>query len=1130
MVIGANVIVGRYFITSQSQSTTNCVQSIVSVSNYVDKLSSIFMDIGRSTPRHQAISVLYPQSTKLQSYLSEYFIVVVGLCRCLFKFGQKSVLQQFASSLNDGDLRAFQTDLNKWASSIGKEVQVNEAQESSGFRALSRSMFKSASHQQKLATKYRVLDFCSTYDHEIVWKQTRKTGNTSRFTTFAGYEEWRESSHPCALVFTGKLGSGKSVLLANIVDDLNLSTQEERPLVTYFFCRHDVPESLQARVILGSLARQLLRTVVDLDILSESCGDTYTTGDTDKILELVLQGYPPIHKTYFVVDGLDECDNDERKVVVQEIGRIQKKLNVWICASFRVEPNNDLQSVTHHLLSTQVIPLPERNPDIDAFIEADLRRCLEQELLTVGDATLIIDIQDALVAGSQGMFLWAALQIQSLCSMKTDHAILEALADLPKDLSETFARILHKSGSLDPSLQAKTLQVVLAAQRSLTTAELKEALSVVPGNANWDPSKTLNHVRSALACCGCLLIVDEEELTVRLVHHSVKQHILRGSSINEARRTLANIVVTYLGYNVFETQLSNVNACSITAGSASSRILQNTISSSTTRSLAMKLLRSRKETSFDLNKVIAEMRGSSISNQQNRFDFYEYAKAYWLEHILHVSERDKFIHQLSTKLIQNRASELHVLDRNPRKYYRLAAMSGNGSLLEYMLHFRNMDAGAIDGSIPLIWAVDCGDRDLVTLVLNMTNVDVNAVDRSGLSTTALTLAVIRKNKDILELLLRDARVDVNCKDGFGGTAITIAASSSTKDIVELILGTGKVDVNARNDRGKSAIIIAVEGQWQDTVELLLGTGEVDANAQESAIMIAARYGHRGIVQLLLRTGKVNVNAKHDEDVSAIIVAAKYGHRGIVQMLLKREDILVNAQSRDGQSALMEAALKGDTDLVTLLLGVGKADPNLQNSSGETALIVAASFGHKSAVELLLASGSDPNLETTSGRTALIGAAEQGIVKVVELLVNKNVDLNARDKHGQTALILAAMYGRVGVVELLVSNSNVEINLQNEMGETALMYAAKDGRTEVVKLLVKNKDVDLNAKDSKGMTARMLIESELKSKELDPEAEDLTGQSESWLAEQRRKYKEIVELLDRGPSPSTTSIDNFDRPT
>jgi len=111
------------------------------------------MDIGRSAPRHQAIAMLYPRSTKLQSYLSEYFVVVVRLCHYLYKFGQKTTFEQYTSSLNDGNLVAFQAGLGKWASSIEQEMQVSEAIENSEVRALSRSMFDSTSYQHRLCCK-----------------------------------------------------------------------------------------------------------------------------------------------------------------------------------------------------------------------------------------------------------------------------------------------------------------------------------------------------------------------------------------------------------------------------------------------------------------------------------------------------------------------------------------------------------------------------------------------------------------------------------------------------------------------------------------------------------------------------------------------------------------------------------------------------------------------------------------------------------------------------------------------------------------------------------------------------------------------------------------------------------------
>ncbi|EUC45810.1 hypothetical protein COCMIDRAFT_94583, partial [Bipolaris oryzae ATCC 44560] len=723
--------------------------SIVNLSNYIDKLSSLFMDVGRSAPRYQAIALLYPRSSELQSNLSEYFIVVVGLCHYLFKFGQKSAMQQFASSLSDAHLKTFQTDLHKWANSIKEQMGINEAQENSTLRALTRQMFKSTSYQQRLAVNARVLNFCSTYDYQVTWKQIRKAGNMSFYRQQAEYREWRDSSYSSTLLYVGKLGSGKSVLLANIVDDLSLSAKDP-PLVAYFFCKHDIPESLQARTIIGSLARQLLRTVPDLGVLAKSCENTHNIGDTEKVLGMLLQGFPADKRVYFVLDGLGECDDEEKETLVQAIRKIQVKLKMLVCASFREEANNGLQSITtnNQLLTIRAISIPEDNPDIDAFIEADLERCLRQERLTIGDPTLILEIQDKLSKGSQGMFLWVALQIQTLCDMKTDHAIREALADLPKDLSETFARILRKSaqsgksGSSDLALQRKTLQIVLAARQPLTMDELREALSVTPGDTAWDPSKLLNNVYSALACCGCLLTVDEEELTVRVIHHSVKQYILNTNfPFEEAQRMLADTVVTYLGYGVFGTELSRVKFHPIVVQSAPSKIVQATISSSSNaRQLAIKLLGSRRQYEFDMSKALVEAHSSLNSKPEHVFGFYTYAKSYWQDHVFYVSGHKAGIFNLCSKLIYSRASELKKADKDYWTHFQWAAENGNRNVLALLLQTGKADIEAknSDGWTALMQAARDGHRDTVKVLLTIGKADVEAKDNDGW--TALMLA------------------------------------------------------------------------------------------------------------------------------------------------------------------------------------------------------------------------------------------------------------------------------------------------------------------------------------------------------------------------------------------------------
>ena len=149
------------------------------------------------------------------------------------------------------------------------------------------------------------------------------------------------------------------------------------------------------------------------------------------------------------------------------------------------------------------------NHDIETFIETELEACIMSKRLVVGDPNIVLEIQDALVTGSEGMFLWVALQIASLCSMESDYAIRQALADLPKDLSEAFSRTLQKPERSERTYRRLIFELLIAAVRPLTTEEFREALSVITGDINWNSDKLLNDVMSTLSCCGGLVIIDE---------------------------------------------------------------------------------------------------------------------------------------------------------------------------------------------------------------------------------------------------------------------------------------------------------------------------------------------------------------------------------------------------------------------------------------------------------------------------------------------------------------------------------------------------------------------------------------------------------------------------------------------
>jgi hypothetical protein len=614
----------------------------------MENLSLVFMEIGRSSPRYQELALLYPRSKSLQASINEYFVVIVRFCQNLYQFAQKSTLRQIASSLSDPTVKTAQSELASWAREIRDEVRVltarrieEEAEENSRFRSLSKKFSKTVSSQQQLAVKLRVLNSCSSYDYETTWKQIRKIGNTTLFAQSDDYLKWRTQAKSCTLLYLGFLGCGKSVTMANIVDDLSLFVAEAHDvLVVYFFVRHDLPASLKARTIIGAIIRQILRSKYDTVNMTEASNAPL---DLDEMLSLLRRSLSQQQTTYLVLDGLDLCEQAERREVTEFLRQLQMGFCVLICASYRREPNMQLESTLKNFLSIRLVSLPNNKSDIETFVETELARHIENRSLILGDPTLILDIQDALLKGSKGMFLWVALQIQSLITLQTDEDLRDALAQLPQDLSEIYAQLLSKPSGPVSRYQSRIFELITAAQRPLTTGEMREALSVTPGETSWSASKLVNEVYSVLATCGCLVVVDEEELTMRFVHPTVEQFLFEryndpvgnALSVEACHKTMAEIATTYLSFAAFMTEVSTYRVPNIHVGSTPSKVITSTMASSrNAQNIALRLLKLKKRPDFDIGRTVAEELNANKQIEVVEYHFREYAKEYCLYHVM----------------------------------------------------------------------------------------------------------------------------------------------------------------------------------------------------------------------------------------------------------------------------------------------------------------------------------------------------------------------------------------------------------------------------------------------------------------------------------------------------------------
>ncbi|OQE11501.1 hypothetical protein PENVUL_c002G10000 [Penicillium vulpinum] len=868
-------------IVGGSQNLLACgVWSIVRISllaaldfsSYLEQLSNIFMIAGRLAPRYEKMALLYPRSKDLQSSLCEYFILIVRLCHEMTTFSRKSIFGKFASTLGDSNLKTYQSELESWGKTIKAEVTFlmakvmeNEAESNSRFRAVSSIFQKSTAYQQTIQTKQRVLDFCSQYDCTVSWKQARKSGNTNLFRESAKYQDWKSMPLSSTLIYTGKLGSGKSVLLANIVDDLHI--QSERTHVAYFFCRHDVSESLKARGVIGSLARQLLYPISDLTPAAEYLDRTHQCEPMERLMGLLSNCLTPLRKKtrfFIVVDGLDELDGNQREIVIRQLSDLQSEtLVMLLCISLREGPNeNPLKTNLTQLAAPVITPIPNNTRDIEDFIETELESRIESGKLTIGSPLLILEIQDALLKGSQGMFLWVALQIESLCAMDSDEEIRQSLADLPKDLSETFSRTLRSKSR--NTRQKEILAILTVAQSPLTLHQLREALSIVPGDLNWNSDRLLNNMHNTLASCGSLVTIDEEEFTIHLVHHSVKQFLLgefKDSTqplvnVDEAHQMMASIILTYLNYSVFETQVSKTVIPHLRTESVPSEVIFSTLkSSSGVRNMAIRLLRARKRAGFDIGKVIAETKLQNRSTDE-QFYFHKYAASFWLYHVVHAFDLSENMHKLLLRLLDRRSPlSLNINDEDidkllswsaKKKQYaslikillgsehmtsnerditldalHIAAGEGHGAMIRVLLERAKMnDLMLFDGTHPQRLHLSAQHNGESTEQRPLDSDELNVNSKDSLRWTPLHRAAMNGHTSTVIFLLTVVNANPETPDIMGLTPLHLASMNGHCAAVKALLDHGNANPSALDQDGRTPGDLAVEKLDEETISKL----------------------------------------------------------------------------------------------------------------------------------------------------------------------------------------------------------------------------------------------------------------------------------------------------------------------
>ena len=362
----------------------------------------MLMNVGRSAPRYEKYALLYPASVDLRKELCNYFSVVIDICKTVVLSVRKPFISQALDALRKSfreEFGEFERQSDNIGSAVKDEVSMaskkqqnfdsieatHERGKMSLFRSAGAKFQRETTYQleqykkwRESAVKARFLDSCSTYNHESALNQARRKGRSTWLFEDDSYKEWRSSTSSSVILCSGIVGAGKTVLSSSVVEDI-IITRAADVSVSYFFYRHDDLESLKARTIIGTLARQLLKGI-SAELFGIKPYEEVGSMDLDveQIVSYLLGLLLPGKQYIVVLDGLDECEPKEIDHLLETLRNVLTSPThifkiFWTGRSNFVARHIKLFPSNFHVSFSQ----SKNGPEISRFIESALDEALE---------------------------------------------------------------------------------------------------------------------------------------------------------------------------------------------------------------------------------------------------------------------------------------------------------------------------------------------------------------------------------------------------------------------------------------------------------------------------------------------------------------------------------------------------------------------------------------------------------------------------------------------------------------------------------------------------------------------------------------------------------------------------------
>lgn len=591
----------------------------------------------------------------------------------------------------------------------------------------------------------------------IALKGRRVGGTCEWLMQHPRYQEWlTDASHPL-LWISGGPGKGKTMLAIYITEELQPVVVAADNVLLYYFCSNRDKNRNTALTIMRGILHQwidmhphLAKGIKNSFEGTETTKYTISSFDSLWRVFLALLQQSTSSQVVCVLDGLDECEKESLGRLLDAVGnylsksgeKARPRLKLIILS--RPQP----AVLENKLGQCQRIQLDasdaEISRDVERYILAKVAELASEQNL---DEEKVAQVQQALLAGADGTFLWVgfvANELQGRSWSKID----QVLRHVPNGLGGIYQRLLQQIG--DKEALVPILQWVVLAARPLTLEELTVATGIKAAG-----TLSATEVAKNRLSLGGLLVKVEGDV-VNLVHESAKEF--------------------------FQSDQVSIK------GIAMFRMSQDT------HRTLMQTCLAHVERGYGNPRSIHEI---------SSYDpFLSYASQYWpvhFHHAIHVmdapSEFSRPFFQVSPPIREEWWKVYWEQEKNggsPPSFtlLHLAAYFGNVPWAKLLIskHARLILRKDNYGRTPLSWAVNQGHREMAELLLDH-GARVNFKDRSML--TALHIAVSGQHRDVMSVLLKHgARLEAKAEHGDTDTPLMRAILANSREMTRELLEHG----------------------------------------------------------------------------------------------------------------------------------------------------------------------------------------------------------------------------------------------------------------------------------------------------------------------------------------------------